>query len=93
MRVADRTDSDWLDTDPCFIALGDTPERRRIHYVEFMRQAVPSSEMNLIRAALQRGQLTGSARFVDEIEEKGTRKGDRFIFNWLGAEINLSLFS
>ena len=48
---------------------------------------------NLIRAALQRGQLTGSARFVDEIEEKGTRKGDRFIFNWLGAEINLSLFS
>ncbi|EXF42562.1 transposase-like protein [Pseudomonas sp. BAY1663] len=68
MRVTDRTDSDWLDTDPCFVALGDTPESRRIHYVEFMRQAVSSSEMNLIRAALQRGQLTGSARFVDEIE-------------------------
>ncbi|SFJ33285.1 putative transposase, partial [Pseudomonas argentinensis] len=31
-------------------------------------QAVPSSEIDLIRAALQRGQLTGSARFVDEIE-------------------------
>ena len=67
-RVTDQSDSDWLDMDPCFVALGDTPERRRIRYMEFMRQAVPSSEIDLIRAALQRGQLTGSARFVDEIE-------------------------
>ena len=68
MRVTDQADSDWLDMDPCFVALGDTPERRRIRYMEFMRQAVPSGEIDLIRAALQRGQLTGSARFVDEIE-------------------------
>lgn len=68
MRVTDQADSDWLDIDPCFIALGNTSEKRRIRYMEFMRQAVPSSEIDLIRAALQRGQLTGSARFVDEIE-------------------------
>ncbi|XXF07905.1 transposase [Pseudomonas sp. D2-3] len=68
MRVTDQADSDWLDMDPCFVALGDTPEKRRIRYTEFIRQAVPSSEIDLIRAALQRGQLTGSARFVDEIE-------------------------
>jgi putative transposase len=43
--------------------------RRRVRYMEFMRQAAPSSEVDLIRAALQRGQLTGSARFVDEIEK------------------------
>jgi putative transposase len=67
-RITDQSDSDWLDMDPCFVALGDTPERRRIRYMEFMRQAVPSSEIDLIRAALQRGQLTGGARFVDEIE-------------------------
>lgn len=68
MRVTDQASSDWLDIDPCFTALGNTPERRRIRYMEFMCQAVPASEIDLIRAALQRGQLTGSARFVDEIE-------------------------
>ena len=39
-RVTDPSDSDGLDMDPCFFALGDTPERRRIRYMEFMRQAV-----------------------------------------------------
>jgi len=68
MRATDQANSDWLDIDPCFIALGDTPERRRVRYMEFMRQAVTSSEIELIRTALQRGQLTGSTRFVDEIE-------------------------
>lgn len=68
LRVADQAVNDWLDTDPCFIAPGETPERRRIRYMEFMRQVVPSREVDLIRAALLRGQLTGSARFVDEIE-------------------------
>ena len=69
MRVMDQSHSDWLDMDPCFIALGDMPEERRTRYMEFMRQkAVPPSEIDVIRAALQRGPLTGSARFVDEIE-------------------------
>ena len=68
MRVTDQLGSDWLDIDPCFIALGDTPERRRIRYIEFIRESTTSSEIELIRSALQRGQLTGSARFVDEIE-------------------------
>ena len=61
MRVTDQVDGDWLDIDPCFIALGDTLETRRIRYKEFTRQAVPLSEIELIRAALQRGQLTGSS--------------------------------
>ncbi|NMZ65921.1 transposase [Pseudomonas oryzihabitans] len=69
MRVMDQADSDWLDMNPCYTALGDTSGRRRIQYMNFMRQAVPPSEIDLIRAALQRGQLTGSARFVDQIEK------------------------
>jgi len=69
MRVMDQADSDWLDMDPCYTALSNTPGRRRIQYMEFMCQAVPPSEIDLIRAALQRGQLTGSARFVDEVEK------------------------
>jgi putative transposase len=68
MLVTDQADSHWLDIDSCFIALGDTPERHRIRYMEFMRQAIASSEIVLIRAAQQRGKLTGSARFVDEKE-------------------------
>ena len=69
MRVMDQADSDWLDMNPCYTALGDTSGRRRIQYMNFMRQAVPPNEIDLIRAALQRGQLTGSARFVDQIEK------------------------
>ncbi|WP_278387804.1 transposase [Pseudomonas oryzihabitans] len=69
MRLMDQADSDWLDMNPCYTALGDTSGRRRIQYMNFMRQAVPPSEIDLIRAALQRGQLTGSARFVDQIEK------------------------
>jgi len=33
-----------------------------------VRQAIPSDQLRLIRDALQRGQLTGTSRFVDEVE-------------------------
>jgi putative transposase len=68
MRVDDQLGGGWLDADPCFAELGDTPARRRSRYIEFMQQAVSDSEINLIRAALQRGQLTGTGRFIDEVE-------------------------
>jgi putative transposase len=35
----------------------------------FVREAVPEAETRVIREALQRGQLTGNARFVDEVEQ------------------------
>jgi putative transposase len=59
---------DWLDSDPCFLALADTQARRRERYATFVGQAAPSDEVNLIRDAMQRGQLTGNNRFIDEIE-------------------------
>ncbi|MBC3456746.1 transposase [Pseudomonas mosselii] len=59
----------WLDEDPLFEALGETEELRRKRYAEFVRQAISDEELSLIRDAIQRGQLTGSSRFVDEIAQ------------------------
>jgi putative transposase len=42
-------------------------ERRR-KYDAFVREAIPTEQVRLIRDALQRGQLTGTGRFVDEVE-------------------------
>lgn len=68
-RIGRDAGSDWLDTDPCFLALGSDQLKRRERYEQFVKQAVPSEEIRLIREALQRGQLTGSSRFIDEIEQ------------------------
>ncbi|MDZ5436288.1 transposase [Pseudomonas fluorescens] len=67
-RVGKVPDSHWLDIDPCFAALGNTLVERRRQYEMFMRQAIPADEIRLIRDALQRGQLTGTSRFVEEVE-------------------------
>ena len=68
LRFGEQTRDNWLDTDPCFEALGHTLEERRLKYRDFVSQGVSSGELRLIREALQRGQLTGSTRFIDEIE-------------------------
>ena len=58
----------WLDTNPCFLALGNCFRQRSERYRAFVRDAVPQAELLVIREALQRGQLTGTGRFVDEVE-------------------------
>jgi len=68
LRFGEKTYDNWLDTDPCFEALGRTLEDRRFVYRSFVTQEIPSEELTLIRESLQRGQLTGNARFVDEVE-------------------------
>ncbi|MFZ6045086.1 transposase [Pseudomonas sp. CR3202] len=68
LRIGGAPEQNWLDDDPCFKALGATDEERRRRYTEFVRQAVPAEELSLIREAIQRGQLTGNNRFVDEVE-------------------------
>lgn len=57
----------WLDFDPCYLALADTEPERHARYTRFVKDAVSNAEVELIRNALQRGQLTGNARFVEEI--------------------------
>jgi len=59
--------ADWLDLDPSYLALGDNETERRHRYRDFLRAAIPSGEWELIREAVQRGQLTGTQRFADEV--------------------------
>ncbi len=57
----------WLDYDPFYLALGQNDAERRRRYREFLLAAIPSGEWDLIRSAVQRGQLTGADRFTDEV--------------------------
>jgi len=66
-RVGQMDEFAWLDTDPCFEGVGDTPQVRASRYAEIVRSAIPPGEWEPIRSALQRGQLTGTDRFIDEV--------------------------
>ncbi|XHF33559.1 transposase [Pseudomonas chlororaphis] len=69
LRVNDFSENTWLDKDPCFLELGPNDSIRRERYKSFVEMATPTNELQLIRGAPQRGQLTGDMRFVDEIEK------------------------
>lgn len=58
-----------LDWHPTYQSLGRSEPERRESYVRFLGMAVPQGEWQLIRDAVQRGQLTGIGKFVDEIEQ------------------------
>jgi len=64
----------WLDDDPCYLALADSPDQRAERYAAWVMETTPAEELEQICLALQRGQLTGSMRFVDEIAEKIERR-------------------
>jgi len=64
----------WLDTDPCYLAFGRTSSKRADKYRKWVKEEIADSELELIRKCVQRGQLTGSRRFVDEIEQKIERR-------------------
>lgn len=62
--------TEWLDDDPCHAVLGaDSVERER-RYREWLLAAVPPGEWDLIGKAVQRNQLTGGNRFMEEVEMK-----------------------
>ena len=58
----------WIDYDPCYVGLGEAHADRRCEYGHYVLKGVPEKELSLIRQALQRGQLTGNERFIDEAE-------------------------
>jgi putative transposase len=67
-------DCPWLDPDPCFLALAPTIEQRQQRYREFVTRGIPGLQLEFLRMAVQRNQLTGSAAFILEIEQlTGTR--------------------
>jgi putative transposase len=65
---------EWLDFDPYYMGLAHTKRKRADKYAEWIKGSIPEDELLLIRQSLQRGQLTGSARFVDEVEAKIKRR-------------------
>lgn len=66
-RIGKSTTYPWLDSHPCFDALGTDEARRQSRYRDFVGAVVPAGEWDLIREAVQRGQLTGQERFVDRV--------------------------
>jgi putative transposase len=67
----------WLDPDPCYLALAEQEHERRQRYRRFLDDAIAAQEWNLIREAVQRGQLTGSARFAAEVAAITGRRIER----------------
>ncbi len=65
---------EWLDYDPCYMGLAGSDKERVDKYADWVKSVIPDGELELIRRSLQRGQLTGGSRFVDEVEGKIERR-------------------
>jgi putative transposase len=67
-----------VDFDSSYLAMGRNKSQRQSAYAEYVLGTVPEDELKLIRESLQRGQLTGSRRFREEISAKiGIRFSNR----------------
>ncbi|MEZ5525276.1 MAG: transposase [Pseudomonadales bacterium] len=51
-----------------YLELGVTAEERKRRYIEFLESGITSAEQRFIQESVSRNQLTGNARFIDEIE-------------------------
>ncbi|MEQ1581452.1 MAG: transposase [Steroidobacteraceae bacterium] len=72
---------DWLDLDPCYLGLGETLDRRQFRYQEWVKAGIHDSELKFLRHAVQRNQLTGSEKFILEVEG---RTGERILHRGRG---------
>lgn len=61
---------DWLDEDPCYRGLGESRSERARRYREFVEGEDDAEAQSLIRAAVNRNQLTGDRRFIEEVERR-----------------------
>jgi putative transposase len=68
------TEQVFLDEDPVYIGLADTREERQQKYRQWVMDPVLEAETRKIRTAIQRGQLTGDDRFLEEITSKLGRR-------------------
>ena len=59
-----------LDIDPVYTDLASTDQERRRRYLAFLKEGVSMSEKQFIDESVNRNQLTGNRRFVDEIEQR-----------------------
>jgi putative transposase len=58
----------WLDPDPSIEALANTPARRQLRYRELAGEAIDEDDVELIRSAVRRNQLTGADDFVEKVK-------------------------
>jgi putative transposase len=65
---------EWLDFDPLYHGMEDSETCRRSRYREFLEETVSDKEREMIQQAIQRGQLTGGAAFVNEVEARLNRR-------------------
>lgn len=61
---------EWLDPDPCYLSLGDSDRERQKRYMAWVEEMIPPGEWKMIRESIQRGQLTGTRGFIDEVEKR-----------------------
>lgn len=61
---------EYLDFDPLYLSLASEQADRQEKYKKFLMETIPEKELQQIRQAIQRGQLTGGDRFVEEIAVK-----------------------
>lgn len=60
----------WVDSDPTYLGISKEKGKRMKLYEAYIKQDQREEEKTLIRGALQRGQLTGTKRFYDEVEQR-----------------------
>lgn len=60
---------DAVDCDCEYLAMAKTSQKRQNVYAAFVKGEIPENEVQLIRQALQRGQLTGSLLFREQVYE------------------------
>lgn len=58
-----------VDFDPCYSALGNSSLARQAAYYEFCVKTIPDGELELIRCAIQRNQLTGTEKYRRKLAE------------------------
>ena len=57
--------------------MASTPQERGKQYRAWVRAAIPDGEWERIREAIQRGQLTGGNRFVEDVTREIGRRVER----------------
>ncbi len=60
----------WLDCDPFYESLGRTNEQRCQRYREWLQSSIAESELQVIRDAAQRGQVTANIYFSTLMSEQ-----------------------